>query len=62
MLVASIEKVLGIHVYGFSVIQFIPSLIAIDGVLMILLAFTSALIPVIMLKRIKPVEIIKTKE
>lgn len=62
VLVASIEKVLGIHVYGFSVIQFIPSLIAIDGVLMILLAFTSALIPVIMLKRIKPVEIIKTKE
>ena len=62
VLVASIEKVLGIHVYGFSVIQFIPSLIAMDGILMILLAFISALIPVIMLKRIKPVEIIKAKE
>lgn len=62
VLIASIETVLGMNVSNLEVISFIPRLIALDGLLMILLSCISAFIPVIMLKRIKPVEIIKTKE
>ena len=62
VLIASIETVLGLNVDGFEVIRFIPRLIAFDGILMIFLSFVSALIPAILLKKIKPVEIIKAKE
>ena len=62
VLIASIETVLGLNVDGFEVIRFIPRLIAFDGILMIFLSFISALIPAILLKKIKPVEIIKAKE
>lgn len=62
VLIASIETVLHMNVDGFEVIKFIPKLIIFDGILMIFLSFISSLIPAILLKRIKPVEIIKAKE
>jgi ABC-type antimicrobial peptide transport system permease subunit len=62
VLIASIETVLKLNVEGFEVIRFMPRLIAFDAVLMIFLSFISALIPAILLKKIKPVEIIKAKE
>ena len=62
VLIASIETVLKMNVQGFEVIRFIPRLITFDCIFMILLSFVSALIPAILLKKIKPVEIIKAKE
>ena len=62
VLIASIETVIGMNAQGFEVIKIIPSLLVFDAILMIALSFVSALIPVIMLKRIKPVEIIKAVE
>ena len=62
VLIASIETVLKMNVEEFEVIRFIPRLIAFDGIFMIFLSFVSALIPAILLKKIKPVEIIKAKE
>ena len=62
VLIASIETVLAMSVADFEVISFIPKLILFDGIFMIALSCISALIPVILLKKIKPVEIIKAKE
>ena len=62
ILIASIETVIGMNTNGLEVIRVIPSLITLDGAMMIVLSLVSALVPVIMLKSIKPVEIIKTKE
>lgn len=62
VLISSIETVLGMSVADFEVICFIPKIIILDGILMIALSCASAFIPVILLKRIKPVEIIKAKE
>lgn len=62
ILIASIEAVIGMNTNGLEVIRVIPSLITLDGLFMIALSFVSALVPVIMLKSIKPVEIIKAKE
>ena len=62
VLISSIETVLGMSVADFEVICFIPKIIILDGILMIALSCASAFIPVILLKKIKPVEIIKAKE
>lgn len=62
VLISSIETVLSMSVADFEVICFIPKIIILDGILMIALSCASAFIPVILLKKIKPVEIIKAKE
>ncbi|MBQ7389972.1 MAG: ABC transporter ATP-binding protein/permease [Clostridia bacterium] len=62
VLVASIEEVIGMRINELSVINVIPGLLLSDALIMIGIAFISALLPTVMLKGIKPVEIIKAKE
>ena len=62
VLLSSIELGIGMKLDNVTIIRFRPSLIAFDAGLMIVVAFVSALLPALLLKRIKPVEIIKAKE
>ena len=62
ILVASIETVLGMKLLTVSIISIIPALLVLDAAAMIIISFISALLPTIMLKKIKPFKIIKAKE
>lgn len=62
VLVASIEEVVGMRLSGISIIAAIPGVLAVDALLVIAISFISALLPALLLKRIKPVDIIKAKE
>ena len=46
----------------YLIIKVFPGLLLIDALIMIGVSFASALLPVLFLKKIKPVEIIKAKE
>lgn len=62
VLIGSIESVVGMKIVYVDVISYSPLLIGFDALLVILIAFISALVPTVMLKRIKPVDIIRAKE
>ena len=62
VLVASIEEVIGMRLTDISIITAIPEVLAVDALLVIAISFVSALLPTLLLKRIKPVDIIKAKE
>ena len=62
VLTESIEKAMHMHFDDLHIMSVFPSLIITDAALMIGIAFFSALIPTLLLKGIKPVEIIKAKE
>ena len=62
VLVASIEEVIGMRLKDVSIIKAIPTVLAVDALLVIAISFISALLPTLLLKRIKPVDIIKAKE
>ena len=56
VLLKSIEQVIGMKIKDVTIIKFRPSLVVFDALLMIAVAFVSALLPTLLLKRIKPVE------
>ena len=62
VLMASIENVLKMKIDYIAVIEYKLGLVMLDALAMIGISFVSALLPTILLKRIKPVEIIKAKE
>lgn len=62
VLVSSIEEVIGMRISELSIIKVIPSLLLADAFLIVAVAFISALLPAVLLRTIKPVDIIKAKE
>ena len=62
VLIASIERVINMSVNDLTVIRIMPSLIMYDVLVMMGVVLISSLLPTILLRRIKPVEIIKAKE
>lgn len=62
VLIASIQEYVKLELNNYQIIQVFPNLLLADSVIMIGISFVSALVPVLFLKRIKPVEIIKAKE
>ena len=62
VLIASIETVIDMKINEFDIIAFSGGVIAFDALMMLAIAFVSALLPTAALKRIKPVAIIKAKE
>ncbi len=62
VLVASIEEVIGMRLVDLSIIKAVPAVLVVDALMVVALSFVSALVPTILLKKIKPVDIIKAKE
>ena len=62
VLIASIERVIDMSVNDLQIIRAVPTLILADVAVMMGVVLLSSLLPTILLKRIKPVEIIKAKE
>ena len=62
ILTSSIQAYSKLTLNNYEIINVFPSLLAMDSLIMICISFVSALIPVLFLKKIKPVEIIKAKE
>lgn len=61
-LISSLEATTGVRFNDVSIIRLFPSILVLDSLAMIFISFISSLAPVIVLKRIKPIEIIKAKE
>jgi ABC-type antimicrobial peptide transport system permease subunit len=62
VLLTSMETSIKLELSHYQIIKVWPNLLAIDGLIMVGISFISALLPVLFLKKIKPVEIIKAKE
>lgn len=62
VLIRSIQSYVKLDLGNYEIIKVFPSLLIADALVMIGISFISALLPVLFLKRIKPVEIIKAKE
>ena len=62
ILLASVESVVQMKFTALTIIEVLPSLLVIDGLLMLALAVLSSLIPALTLRKIKPIQIIKAKE
>lgn len=62
VLIGSIQTYAMLELDHYLIIEVFPGLLLIDALIMIGISFASALLPVLFLKRIKPVEIIKAKE
>ena len=62
ILLASVEQVVGMRFAGLEIIAVIPSLLFVDGIFMLGIAVISSLIPALILRKIKPIQIIKAKE
>ncbi len=62
ILVASIEKVSKTHLYDLRIIKAIPTLLFVDVLILLGVALMSSLLTALVLRLIKPVEIIKAKE
>ena len=62
ILLASIEQLLGMKLSHINIITINPMVLLFDATLLVIISFISSLIPTILLKKIKPVEIIKAKE
>lgn len=62
ILISSVREQLNIYIYNITIIDFIPTLAAIDLALVIIITVLSSLVPLIAIHRIKPINIIKAKE
>lgn len=62
VLIGSIQAYSKLELSNYEIIKTFPALLVTDSLIMIFISFISALLPVLFLKRIKPVEIIKAKE
>ena len=62
ILVSSIEAMSKTSLDGLEIIQIIPSLLALDALLLLGVVILSSLLTALLLRSIKPVEIIKAKE
>ena len=62
VLIGSIQAYVKLDIQHYEIIRAFPTLLLFDALAMICISFVSALLPVLFLKRIKPVEIIKAKE
>ena len=62
ILIGSIQAYSKLELNNYEIIKTFPLLLVTDSLIMIFISFISALLPVLFLKRIKPVEIIKAKE
>ena len=62
VLISSIQAYVKLKLDNYEIIKVFPNLLLIDSLVMICVSFISAMLPVLFLKRIKPVEIIKAKE
>lgn len=62
ILVSSIEKTSAVSLNGLEIIKLIPSLLVIDAVILLCVVILSSLLTTLVLRSIKPVEIIKAKE
>ena len=62
ILTSSMESFVKLELSNYQIIKVFPNLLLVDSLIMIVISFISALLPVLFLKKIKPVEIIKAKE
>ena len=62
ILVSSIETTANISLHGLDIIKVIPSLLIFDGLILLGVVILSSLTTSLILRSIKPVEIIKAKE
>lgn len=62
ILLNSMRSHMELEIRHFNVIEFIPSLVVIDLILVVLLTMVSALAPIWAVHKIKPINIIKAKE
>lgn len=62
VLIGSIQAYSKLELDNYEIIRVFPSMLLGDSLVMICISFVSALIPILFLKKIKPVEIIKAKE
>ena len=62
VLINSFENVLAIKLYDVSIIRIYPHLIAIDLLSLLIITIISAFIPMVFLHKVKPLEIIRSKE
>ena len=62
VLIGSIQAYSKLELNNYEIIKTFPLLLVTDSLIMIFISFISALLPVLFLKRIKPVKIIKAKE
>jgi len=61
-LINSFENVLAIKLYDISIIRIYPNLILIDLLCLLVITVVSAFVPMLFLHRVKPLEIIRSKE
>lgn len=62
MLVSSFARVLNLTIYSLRIVKVIPVLMAFNLFVILLLSFVSSVISMILLYKVKPIEIIKSKE
>lgn len=62
ILINSFENVMSLYLFDVSIIKIMPEWISLDLLLMIIIIFISAFIPILLLYKIKPLEIIRSKE
>ena len=62
VLISSIQSYFKLGLSNYEIIKVFPTLLLLDAIVMIGISFVSALLPVLFLRKIKPVEIIKNKE
>ena len=62
ILVESIEKVVGVYLNDLVIIKVHGEVLLVDALVIVCVSLVSSLIPTLLLKRIKPVAIIKAKE
>ena len=61
-LITSMETLLKISLQGFVIIRVMPSFLLADAAILLLITSLSSLAPTVLLKRIKPIDILKAKE
>ena len=62
ILITSFKLVLSVNIHSFKIIQFYPSVVAMDLVIGLFIIVISSVLPARYLKRVKPIEILKAKE
>ena len=62
ILISSIEESAGIYLHGLTIMKVIPTLLVLDALILLFTVIASSLFTSLILRSIKPVEIIKAKE
>lgn len=62
MLVSSFASVLNLTIYSLKIVKTIPVLMAFNLFMILLLSFVSSIVSMVLLYKVKPIEIIKSKE